>query len=799
MPESPSGLTLWAETAAACGLDEEAASVLRRLAACVPWRHDVWIALARGSDTDLDPAVEDGLQRASEATDPATRRDAAFCLADRDLARGTPHRGLRWLDRVPQHATQADPELALRRAECYLALGHTHQAQLAAARLPDNPMGERECLLLARLAHHREGVSQEAVTLALRAHVLAAPGAEALLLSFVAECRDASLAARIRRVIEQQERASTPTWQAAFRYLDGDYPGARAQLLEVAGQGDAIASRTLLSWAACEGDFGVVEGLAQCDALSESERGILRLARSARTEPAVVLREAVTGQHAAMERWSGAAVRLAVESLLPDDAPADWPLVFEQLRHSCDALAATDVRPALDALAQTDRHLLRIAVLGEFSVGKTTLMNAWLGAEVGAVGIRPTTSYATWLRHAPDNYARIDIADGQPRILPHAELRGCLRALDDADVLRVTIFSDMAELRHLALLDTPGFNSGEATHEQRAKAAIAEADLIIWLSDATAPLKDSEWRILSDIVDQRIGLQLVLSKADRLDAAGHRKVLHYVERQSEKLGMTFLAPPFSVSARDALARQLAGASEAAGSRLPAGWDGWRRFVDEQLIDRRSRHTERSLRRRARAIVERLLEAEQAHEQGPTGATSTACKVFAERCHAHPQVLAGEMADGLTRRLQDLRDDLEPLRHLAEEKLPSDARDYIIERSLARLHGPLCDALAAAAGDATPRVKALARPFVHGVIVTAAAAKRTPLTAADLRAPLAAIISEIGAQLDAGGDEVNTRALRMQLKAFAERLDEPLGDKPGRHEDGDDGGGDDDDGHRDGDT
>jgi len=59
-----------------------------------------------------------------------------------------------------------------------------------------------------------------------------------------------------------------------------------------------------------------------------------------------------------------------------------------------------------------DEHVLRVTVLGEFSTGKSTLINALLGEHLLPTRVTPTTAVITKLVHGPEYTALVHYADG---------------------------------------------------------------------------------------------------------------------------------------------------------------------------------------------------------------------------------------------------------------------------------------------------------------------------------------------------------------------------------------------------
>lgn len=108
---------------------------------------------------------------------------------------------------------------------------------------------------------------------------------------------------------------------------------------------------------------------------------------------------------------------------------------------------------------------MRVAVIGRVKAGKSTLMNALLGAEVAPTGPQELTYNVNTFIHAPAPTLTVHFRGGRP---PESRPFGWLsqlvdRTAGDPDVLRsirnVEVGLPNAMLERLQLIDTPGFGS----------------------------------------------------------------------------------------------------------------------------------------------------------------------------------------------------------------------------------------------------------------------------------------------------------------------------------------------------
>ena len=180
----------------------------------------------------------------------------------------------------------------------------------------------------------------------------------------------------------------------------------------------------------------------------------------------------------------------------PASSAAAWPLLLARLEELARALHDLDASARLASLSAERRRPLRLAIVGEFNAGKSTFINALVGAEIAPTGVLPTTATLHHLRYAPDPIARVLFAlghDPPERIVPVSDLRATLKSLDARAVRRVEILLPIPSLTRVEILDTPGFNAPDggsaptgagrsmdgARHAEAARDAFEEADAAI--------------------------------------------------------------------------------------------------------------------------------------------------------------------------------------------------------------------------------------------------------------------------------------------------------------------------------
>jgi small GTP-binding protein len=237
---------------------------------------------------------------------------------------------------------------------------------------------------------------------------------------------------------------------------------------------------------------------------------------------------------------------------------------------------ARDVRET--RLPKLDDERFTVVVLGEFNHGKSTFINALLGAQVLPTGITPTTAVLTHVTHGPRAGATLVGEDGTRKTIAVGALGDWLTvegAANQANRLdkdakgnrngETTTFHHVELTQPVALLenqltivDTPGVND---INEQRAEITygyLPRADAAVFLLDATQILTASERQFLEERIlrSTRDRLLFVVAKTDLLDEAELAETLAFAKRH-----LAAIVPEpaiFPVSAKRALAGDRAG-------------------------------------------------------------------------------------------------------------------------------------------------------------------------------------------------------------------------------------------------
>ena len=233
------------------------------------------------------------------------------------------------------------------------------------------------------------------------------------------------------------------------------------------------------------------------------------------------------------------------------------------------------------AASHLDQPLL-VTVMGEFSSGKSSFVNAFIGADVAPTGITPTTATINVVRYGRERGGRIIGGDGATLELGWDALMTQLRALTpDATraIDRVEILVPLPQLEKINIVDTPGLNSIQPEHEATARAFIARADAVVWIFTASQGGKASEKKALQSIRDEGKRVLGVLNKADQLTAAEIAEVTEFI---GGDLG-ALVEAVVPVSAREALAWRRADGKGDGTAQRDGNWTALSAALEERFF------------------------------------------------------------------------------------------------------------------------------------------------------------------------------------------------------------------------
>jgi hypothetical protein len=221
---------------------------------------------------------------------------------------------------------------------------------------------------------------------------------------------------------------------------------------------------------------------------------------------------------------------------------------------------------ARDLVARLAADRFRLAVVGQFSRGKSTLMNALLGGAYLPMGPVPMTSVITTVRYGSRPRAIVRRrASGLGTEVPLSQVAGYVAQASatrsELQVLSVEV-EIPAEILRLGFefIDTPGVGSAIEINTATTRRFLPQADAVVFVTGFDSPLTEAEVEFLADAARYAGQLVVVVNKRDLVSAADAAGAAEFIR---ERLRELELGGPglFGLSALEALEAVTGGNSE----------------------------------------------------------------------------------------------------------------------------------------------------------------------------------------------------------------------------------------------
>ena len=229
-----------------------------------------------------------------------------------------------------------------------------------------------------------------------------------------------------------------------------------------------------------------------------------------------------------------------------------------------DEMGARECRRLLARVAE-DRF--NLVVLGQFSRGKSSLMNAILGQARIPTGVLPLTSVVTTVSYGESEQLLIQKRNWSlPQKIALADLAQYVTQNENPGNEKGVISVDVQlpiELLRLGFhfIDTPGVGSSITANTQATREFLPEVDAAIFVTSFESPLTEAEMQFLSEVGHHIRRIFVVINKLDLASPNERDEVVKFVQQAAQRVLNGVEPRVFSVSAKDALRAKLEGSQE----------------------------------------------------------------------------------------------------------------------------------------------------------------------------------------------------------------------------------------------
>jgi len=212
-----------------------------------------------------------------------------------------------------------------------------------------------------------------------------------------------------------------------------------------------------------------------------------------------------------------------------------------------------------------ENNVFNLVVLGQFKRGKTSLINALLGAEILPTAVVPLTSIATILKYGEMLNINVHFNDGRVTKIEPATLTQYVtekgNPRNEKDVQEVIITYPSSYLKDgVWLIDTPGVGSVYEHNTDVAYQYLPKSDAALFLLSVDQPVSKAELDFLKDVKEYSHRIFFLQNKADYVGSEDLGESISFSKKIIEEC-MGSDVKIFPLSAKLALEGKLSGEKE----------------------------------------------------------------------------------------------------------------------------------------------------------------------------------------------------------------------------------------------
>ncbi|MEW6676217.1 MAG: dynamin family protein, partial [Nitrospirota bacterium] len=240
----------------------------------------------------------------------------------------------------------------------------------------------------------------------------------------------------------------------------------------------------------------------------------------------------------------------------------------EELLRCIDSMFAIENIPSCpceELKEKIQNNVFNLVVLGQFKRGKTSLINALLGAEILPVAVVPLTSIATILKYGEALRIKVYFNDGRMTEIKSESLPQYVtekgNPKNEKDVQEVVITYPSSYLKDgVRLIDTPGVGSIYQHNTDIAYQYLPKSDAALFLLSVDQPVGQAELDFLKDVKEYSHRIFFLQNKADYVGPEDLEESIAFSKKIIEEC-MGCGVKMFPLSAKLALDGKLSGSKD----------------------------------------------------------------------------------------------------------------------------------------------------------------------------------------------------------------------------------------------
>ncbi len=251
---------------------------------------------------------------------------------------------------------------------------------------------------------------------------------------------------------------------------------------------------------------------------------------------------------------------------------------------------------------------LVVAVLGQFKRGKSTLLNALLGADILPSALLPLTSIPTFIRYGTVNSVNVHCKNETSLTVPVEDLSLYVTEKGNPHnrkgVVGVEVFCTAPVLsKGIVFVDTPGIGSTIPRNTEITRDFIPRCDCALIVLSADPPITEIELQFIVAVKPLLSLVLYVINKKDYLSCQGIQEIVGFLRETLEDKDLCQNGcEVFPVSARIGLEGRKTGQDKLWAD---SGMEALEKRIDTLLVNHRETLLERSISLKVMALLHQV--------------------------------------------------------------------------------------------------------------------------------------------------------------------------------------------------
>ena len=193
----------------------------------------------------------------------------------------------------------------------------------------------------------------------------------------------------------------------------------------------------------------------------------------------------------------------------------------QNILEGCSFLDLSEAKKSLTDAVLGMESPLQVMVMGAFSTGKSSFVNALLGEDVTAVEALPTTAVITKLTYGDNENVSVHFQDDSTKVYPTTEFVRMTNENESSwssireKISYVERTLSLEMLKKINIIDSPGLEAKDI-HTKITRKFINRADVVFWMFSAENAGTGTELKAIEDL-DSRLLPIAIVNKMDTLD------------------------------------------------------------------------------------------------------------------------------------------------------------------------------------------------------------------------------------------------------------------------------------------